>query len=149
MVLSPYAQQVRLLQHEIEKAEERGELDLSHFRSATRSNGFCATADSFQGNEADVVVISLVRNNGHIRPRKALGFLSDPRRMNVLVSRAKWRMVLVGSREFLDTVLKANTTPEHRKALAALDRLLNALDAGRKTGGVGVQTFDGLQGGGA
>jgi len=56
--------------------------------------------DSAQGSEADLVIVSLVRNN-HRTGTSALGFLRDPRRMNVLLSRAKKQLVLVGSLEFL------------------------------------------------
>jgi inhibitor of KinA sporulation pathway (predicted exonuclease) len=50
------------------------------------------TVDSFQGREADIVIISLVRTDGRV------GFLKDVRRANVMLSRAKSRMLLVGDR---------------------------------------------------
>jgi AAA domain len=58
------------------------------------------TVDSFQGNEADLVILSLVRNNAGSGAR-ALGFLRDKRRMNVALSRAKSKLVIVGSLSFL------------------------------------------------
>jgi len=100
-IISPYNAQVRLLRSEISKARSKGALP--HLRSFTpvRSDGdFVGTVDAFQGNEADLVVLSLVRNN----PRTgygALGFLRDSRRMNVALSRAKWKLVIVGSLSFL------------------------------------------------
>ncbi|KAI0182886.1 hypothetical protein EV127DRAFT_377975 [Xylaria flabelliformis] len=52
-----------------------------------------ATVDNFQGEEAKVVVISLVRSNSEQR----CGFLSTPNRINVLLSRAKHGMYLIGN----------------------------------------------------
>ena len=45
----------------------------------------CASIDNFQGEESDIVVISLVRSNMH----GAIGFLKEEQRVNVLLSRAK------------------------------------------------------------
>ena len=103
-VLSPYAKQVALLDREIEAARSGRLEHLEGFSPATRSGSFCSTVDSFQGSEADIVVVSLVRNNQHTSPAKALGFLRDSRRMNVLLSRAKWKLILVGSLEFIASV---------------------------------------------
>lgn len=76
-VLSPYSKQVKKLNHEIEE-------------------GIAHTVDSFQGNEADVIIISLVRHNVNPTIRQALGFLVEMRRMNVLLSRAKHKLIIVG-----------------------------------------------------
>ncbi|KXJ96514.1 hypothetical protein Micbo1qcDRAFT_113696 [Microdochium bolleyi] len=51
-----------------------------------------ATVDNFQGEEAKVVIISLVRSN----PEKKCGFLKTPNRINVLLSRAKHGMYIIG-----------------------------------------------------
>merc|ERR1712232_143161 len=50
------------------------------------------TVDSFQGQEADAVLISLVRSN----ERGVVGFLSDYRRLNVAVTRARKHVMLIG-----------------------------------------------------
>lgn len=76
-VLSPYSKQVKKLNHEIEE-------------------GIAHTVDSFQGNEADIIIISLVRHNVNPTIRHALGFLVEMRRMNVLLSRAKHKLIIVG-----------------------------------------------------
>ena len=49
------------------------------------------TIDGFQGEERDVIYISLVRSN----PNSEIGFLSDIRRMNVALTRAKKKLVVV------------------------------------------------------
>lgn len=78
-VLSPYRAQVRLLE------EQLGYPDVVH------------TVDSFQGREAEIVLVSLARNNASEEPNKALGFLVDPSRVNVMLSRARRLLVIVGS----------------------------------------------------
>jgi superfamily I DNA and/or RNA helicase len=121
-VLSPYRRQVRLLRETAEKEAARlGHLDA--FRAKTE-DGFYGTVDSFQGNEADAVVVSLVRNNSR-SGQAALGFLSDERRMNVLLSRAKWRLIVVGSVKFLRACLPEHDALPPGDPLAFLARMLN------------------------
>jgi len=103
-VLSPYRQQVKLLSREVEQSLTGHLKHLAAFRPAVGNQEFCGTVDSFQGDQADLVIISMVRNNGHASPAKALGFLRDNRRMNVLLSRAKWRLVIIGSLRFYESV---------------------------------------------
>lgn len=51
-----------------------------------------STIDSFQGQEADVVVLSLVRSN----PNQQIGFLNDYRRINVAMTRARKKLYIIG-----------------------------------------------------
>jgi len=62
----------------------------------------CFNVDSFQGNEADNIIISLVRTRG-------LGFLSNERRMNVMLSRCRQSMLICSSREYLSHPEVRNT----------------------------------------
>ncbi len=55
------------------------------------------TVDAFQGREKDVVIISFVRSN----LRENIGFLNDYRRLNVSISRAKKKLILIGNFETL------------------------------------------------
>ena len=50
------------------------------------------TVDSFQGQERDIIAITLTRSN----PQGEIGFLSDIRRMNVGMTRARRKLLLVG-----------------------------------------------------
>lgn len=56
------------------------------------------TVDAFQGREKDVVIISFVRSN----PQNILGFLTDFRRLNVSISRAKSKLILIGNLAMLN-----------------------------------------------
>jgi ATP-dependent RNA/DNA helicase IGHMBP2 len=50
------------------------------------------TVDGFQGQEKDIIIISLVRSNG----KQEIGFLKDLRRMNVAITRARKKLIVVG-----------------------------------------------------
>jgi superfamily I DNA and/or RNA helicase len=127
-VLSPYLQQVRRLNEAIDEHWNGHLKHISDFSFAVPAGkGICGTVDSFQGNEADLVIVSLVRNNHHSNVRNALGFLTDFRRMNVLLSRARWRLVLVGSRDFLETIIKSVKGTAHEDEIKFLELFLQAL----------------------
>ena len=53
------------------------------------------TVDGFQGQERDVVVISLVRSNDEGQ----IGFLRDLRRMNVAITRARMKLIILGDKQ--------------------------------------------------
>ena len=55
------------------------------------------TVDGFQGQERDVIVISLVRSNDEGQ----IGFLRDLRRMNVAITRARMKVIILGNRKTL------------------------------------------------
>lgn len=142
-VLSPYARQVRALSQTIAREQQTTLTNLHQFCFPTGHKGWCNTVDSFQGSEADFVVVSLVRNNGFGSVRAALGFLADPRRMNVLVSRARWRLVMVGSLAFLRNVL-SNPRDEDAEDLSFLDKLTSFFDGRRPEPGVAVVSAEEL-----
>ena len=82
-VISPYKAQVQYLTEQIANDEE---LKNYSFPIAIK------TVDGFQGQERDVIYISLVRSN----EQREIGFLNDIRRMNVAITRAKKKLVLIG-----------------------------------------------------
>jgi len=131
-VLSPYERQVARLKAAFDDDPAVGAA-LSTFQPVGRRAAWCSTVDAFQGNEADAVVVSLVRNNHRASPRPALGFVSDPRRMNVLLSRAKWRLYIVTSLEFLRTVTLPLGRGEQNDT-DFLGKLLSTLDEYFETG---------------
>ncbi len=82
-LISPYKAQVQYLRSKI-----KGSSFLRPFRSLITVN----TVDGFQGQERDVIFISLVRAN----EEGQIGFLNDLRRMNVAITRARMKLVILG-----------------------------------------------------
>ncbi|RAP51813.1 MAG: AAA family ATPase [Methanosphaera sp. rholeuAM270] len=76
-IISPYADQVKLI-------SENCDVDVK-------------SVDGFQGREKEVIIISMVRSNDN----GELGFLNDLRRLNVAITRAKRKLVIVGNRNTL------------------------------------------------
>ena len=103
-VLTPYRRQV--FDHLVPKLREFYSgaapewLDVGEVDGPQRLPRVAHTVDSFQGNQADVIVVSLVRNNHERYPDQSLGFLKKRSRMNVLLSRAERLLVLVGNWQF-------------------------------------------------
>ncbi len=83
-IISPYKAQVNLLREIFE--EQFPEDDLLYNKVVIN------TVDSFQGQERDIIYISLVRSN----EKGEIGFLADTRRMNVAMTRAKKKLVVIG-----------------------------------------------------
>jgi hypothetical protein len=128
-VLSPYVQQINAIRQQISRRRDGVLAHLEGFSAAIDTNEFCGTVHSFQGGEADVVVVSLVRNNHHATPRRALGFLTDNRLMNVLLSRAKWRLILIGSLSFYRNIVKISATLPDQD-IGFLGQFLDTLNRG-------------------
>ena len=87
-IISPYRAQVQYLRQLIRKREF-----LKPFRSLISVN----TVDGFQGQERDIIIISLVRSNDEGQ----IGFLRDLRRMNVAITRARMKLIILGDRQTL------------------------------------------------
>ena len=82
-VISPYKAQVQYLRQLVKK-----DAFFKPFRSLMTIN----TVDGFQGQERDVILISLVRANEDGQ----IGFLNDLRRMNVAITRARMKLIILG-----------------------------------------------------
>jgi superfamily I DNA and/or RNA helicase len=82
-IISPYKEQVEWLKDNLSAYE------MNRTRLSSLS---IKTIDGFQGEERDVIYISLVRSN----ERQEIGFLSDLRRMNVAITRARKKLVVIG-----------------------------------------------------
>lgn len=126
-VLSPYNAQVDRLHDRIKALMGKSLVHLGEFAPVRSDGGFVGTVDSFQGEEADMVILSLVRNN----PRAgggALGFLRDRRRMNVALSRAKSKLVIVGSLSFLREAVRGVNPGAESHDLSFLTAMIDAIE---------------------
>jgi len=85
-IISPYRAQVQYLRRLLMKREY-----FKPFRRLISVN----TVDGFQGQERDVIVISLVRSNDEGQ----IGFLRDLRRMNVAITRARMKLIILGDKQ--------------------------------------------------
>ncbi|CAB9496897.1 Regulator of nonsense transcripts 1 [Seminavis robusta] len=85
-----------------------------------------ATVDSSQGCEADLVIVSFVRSKGS-NNRISEGFLSDDRRVNVALTRAKYQLICVGNAQAIVKSL-APTSTLHGLATNAVERKVVVLD---------------------
>lgn len=77
-IITPYSAQMMLLMKEMARVDEKIEIN---------------SVDAFQGREKEVIIFSSVRSN----PENNIGFLSDPRRLNVTITRAKRCFIMVGN----------------------------------------------------
>lgn len=87
-VISPYRAQVQYLRRLIRKRES-----FKPYRHSISVN----TVDGFQGQERDIILISLVRSND----QGQIGFLNDLRRMNVAITRARMKLIILGDKATL------------------------------------------------
>ncbi len=85
-IISPYRAQVQYLKKLIKKYEF-----FKPYRRLISVN----TVDVFQGQERDVILISLVRSNDEGQ----IGFLKDLRRMNVAMTRARMKLIILGNKD--------------------------------------------------
>lgn len=125
-ILSPYTAQCRLLEARLAPLIDPATGTLKGFFTAKSGAAFVHTIDSFQGSEADLVVVSAVRNNQD-NGRRALGILGDRRRMNVLLSRARHKLILVTSSRFLRNAIQIYG--EGASEFEFLATLLNKIDS--------------------
>jgi ATP-dependent RNA/DNA helicase IGHMBP2 len=91
-VIAPYRAQINYLKDAIEDNEQLSGLMQHRMLSV-------GTVDSFQGQERDIIAISLTRSN----KQGEIGFLSDIRRMNVGMTRARRKLLLVGDSSTLSS----------------------------------------------
>lgn len=85
VVLTPYNGQVNILQRKISELYPSVKVQ---------------STDGFQGKEADFIILSLVRNN-ILTGRRRWGFVSDPHRLNVALSRAREGLVVISSQQHI------------------------------------------------
>ncbi|KAI6825134.1 P-loop containing nucleoside triphosphate hydrolase protein [Hortaea werneckii] len=107
VVLTPYLGQLHLLRNELAKENDPVLNDLDSFDLVQAGLMVAASAahnkrpikistiDNYQGEESDIVVVSLTRSNAN----GDIGFMTSPERLNVLLSRARKALILIGNSE--------------------------------------------------
>ncbi|KAL2074253.1 hypothetical protein VTL71DRAFT_8031 [Oculimacula yallundae] len=107
VVLTPYLGQLRLLQEYLSEDNDPWLNELDSFdllqaglltQAAANVNKRplrLSTIDNYQGEESDIVIVSLTRSNS----RGVIGFMAAPERLNVLLSRARCGLVMIGNEE--------------------------------------------------
>ena len=116
-IISPYRAQVQYLKKLIKKYEF-----FKPYRRLISVN----TVDGFQGQERDVILISLVRSNDEGQ----IGFLKDLRRMNVAMTRARMKLIILGNKDTMtkhkDSFMLQRDYIQRliREFMAALERML-------------------------
>ncbi len=106
-IISPYRAQVQYMRKLLKC--------VSYFRPL-RKQITVATVDGFQGQERDIIVLSMVRSNA----RGEIGFLRDLRRMNVAMTRARMKLLIIGNAPTL------SRHPFYRALLRYIDPELTA-----------------------
>lgn len=95
-IISPYADQVKIIQNKTPVEVK--------------------TVDGFQGREKEIIIISTVRSNDNGN----IGFLNDLRRLNVAITRAKRKLIIIGNKN----TLKNNPTYERLIEFVESENLL-------------------------
>merc|ERR1712224_923222 len=90
-VITPYSGQKT---HIISVMEHSGPLYQELYREVE-----VASVDAFQGREKDYIILSCVRSNVN----HGIGFMSDPRRLNVALTRAKFGLIILGNPKVLSS----------------------------------------------
>lgn len=92
-IITPYSGQKKLLKKELRKIR---------FNKIDINNIEVNSVDAFQGSEKDIIIYSIVRNN----LKGEMGFTKSKERLNVAFSRAKKLIIMVGSSNFIQNVVK-------------------------------------------
>lgn len=143
-ILSPYRRQVKKISDHLESQPDLMKHLSDNFLISGTSSP-CFTVDSFQGNEADIVVISLVRNNSAPTIKSSLGFLTDTRRTNVLLSRARNRLIIIGSIDFLESSLSQARSEDDKDKVESIQKLLTLIRTDEKKS-VAIIKYQTIQG---
>lgn len=115
-IITPYeGQRAYLTQYMI----STGSMDKEFYRQVE-----IESVDAFQGREKDYIIVSCVRSNNN----QGIGFLSDPRRLNVALTRAKYGLVLIGNPKVLSkNLLWLHLLTHFREKGCLVEGLINRL----------------------
>lgn len=114
-IISPYKEQVNLLQTIIDEDKPFANYNIKLT---------VKTIDGFQGQERDIIAISLVRSNSE----GEIGFLADTRRMNVAMTRAKQKLIVIGDSATIANHKFYNDFVEYTQRVNAYDSAWNYME---------------------
>src|SRR5262249_9324551 len=139
-ILSPYNDQLRNIREGIDRAREAGRLKAMFAQpfDLREHKRLGATVDEFQDGEADGVIVGLVRNNA-LPPWASIGFLKEANRMDVLLSRARHKLIIVGSWKFWASRCDALTPKDAEYAY--IGQMMEHFGKGIRAGKIGKVEF--------
>lgn len=91
-IITPYSAHKQLIHSKLQKTR-------IHWKQQHRVDIECVTVDEFQGSERDIIIFSCVRSN----TADNIGFLSDDKRLNVAITRAKYALWIIGNAKCLQS----------------------------------------------
>ena len=115
-VITPYREQVAIVKSRVREEKDLKDMFL-----------MCSTVDGVQGDEVDVVIISTVRSN----LRGNIGFVADPRRMNVALTRARYSLIMIGDSNTLEVEEIWGTLLSEVKSRSPVDNFYIEMEKGR------------------
>ncbi len=128
VVITPYSKQKQLILSDLEIKNCLSNLYGDLWKERIR------TTDEFQGHEADFILISLVRNNT-MNADSAWGFISSPQRLNVMFSRAREGLVVIGSQAHIERNKEGNSMEKFFEFLEEFRELGKIIKAEELLGG--------------
>lgn len=96
-IITTYGDQARIIRRRLKNAR----LNLNSFNKNPDAKLIISTVDDFQGDERDIIILSMVRNPED-RARSNPGFINAYERVNVALSRARRLLIIVGNRSYLE-----------------------------------------------
>ena len=114
VVLSPYVKQVSLINgHNNEELADNINLVSVNRKGGKTIRQIAYTVDSFQGDQADIVILSLVGNKNPEEPdMERIEFILEAHRLNVMLSRARKKLIIVGCYHYFKRAIEKNPRQE-------------------------------------
>jgi len=125
VVLSPYVKQVSLINgHNNEELADNINLVSVNRKGGKTIRQIAYTVDSFQGDQADIVILSLVGNKNPEKPdMERIEFILEAHRLNVMLSRARKKLIIVGCYTYFKRAIEKNPRQELKQAQQLIEKM--------------------------